>query len=149
MRLFPKSAEVSRVKARRGVHCVVAVIVSLVLTAPAIAERVEPTKAFDLVADGAVLLDVRSESEHASAHLPGSQHIPHTEIGMRIEDVGASPETPIVVYCRSGRRAAQAIETLKERGFLKIYNAGGFEDLLSTWCSRSEKPSPPCAMLSQ
>lgn len=126
-----------------------AVMCSLVLTTPVLAERVEPERAFDLVKGGALLLDVRSESEYASAHVPGSKLIPHTELSSRVQELGATPETPIVVYCRSGRRAEAAIKTLREKGFLNLYNAGGVADLLPAWRTGSEKETQGNAEIKQ
>jgi hypothetical protein len=36
---------------------------------------------------------------------------------------------PIVIYCKSGRRAARATEFLKSQGYDHVMNAGGLEDL--------------------
>lgn len=41
----------------------------------------------------------------------------------------SSVVAPIVVYCRSGRRASKAEETLKSKGYKTVLNAGGFDDL--------------------
>jgi phage shock protein E len=38
---------------------------------------------------------------------------------------------PVVVYCRSGRRAARAEKTLKDMGYKTVMNAGAKEDLAS------------------
>ena len=38
-------------------------------------------------------------------------------------------EAPIIVYCKSGRRASRAEEVLKKQGYETVLNAGGFEDL--------------------
>ncbi|CAB9501251.1 phage shock protein E [Seminavis robusta] len=39
-------------------------------------------------------------------------------------------ETPVVIYCRSGRRAVKAQEILEQSGFTKVMNAGGYDDLM-------------------
>ena len=38
---------------------------------------------------------------------------------------------PVIVFCRSGRRAGKAKETLEQLGYTKVLNAGGLEDLVS------------------
>ena len=43
----------------------------------------------------------------------------------------------IIVYCRSGGRAARAADYLKEAGFTKVYNAGG----MLTWTGTTVPPS--------
>jgi phage shock protein E len=35
----------------------------------------------------------------------------------------------VIVYCKSGRRAAKAVEVLKGHGYTHVYNAGGIADL--------------------
>lgn len=36
---------------------------------------------------------------------------------------------PVVIHCKSGRRAAKAEEVLKQKGYTKVYNAGGLVDM--------------------
>ena len=40
-------------------------------------------------------------------------------------------EAPIIVYCKSGRRASKAKEILEGKGYKKVLNAGGYDDLLA------------------
>lgn len=40
-----------------------------------------------------------------------------------------SYDAPVIVFCRSGRRAVKAKEALEKMGCTQVYNAGGFEDL--------------------
>jgi phage shock protein E len=66
------------------------------------------------VAEGAVLLDVRSPEEFASGHVGGAKNIPVHELAGRVgELVGAHG---IVVYCRSGARSAAAAQLLRKLG---------------------------------
>jgi rhodanese-related sulfurtransferase len=70
------------------------------------AHHVSGREARALVADGAVLLDVRSEFEYAANHLDGAINIPVDELSARMSEL--PPETPVVVYCLSGHRSAEA-----------------------------------------
>lgn len=92
----------------------------------------DPALAHRLVEQGALLLDVRTESEFAEQHLPSAHNIPHTEVPARVDEierlVGGDRSTPIVVYCRSGRRSALAKEALSQRGFSQVTNLGGIGD---------------------
>ena len=36
----------------------------------------------------------------------------------------------IVVYCRPGRRAAKAKQTLVDKGYTHVLNAGGYSDVM-------------------
>ena len=73
---------------------------------------------------GAVLLDVRTEEEYRSGHIPGSVLLPLQSLN-RVDTVAAGKQTPLFVYCRSGARSGRAVEALKKRGYEKAVNIGG------------------------
>ena len=74
--------------------------------------------------DGAAVLDVRREAEHASGHAPGSANVAHTRLAGRMDDV---PEgTPLYVHCQSGARAAVASAFLARKGRDVRYVNDGF-----------------------
>ena len=75
-----------------------------------------------------VLLDVRSAEEYASGHLKGAVNIPHDRILELIGTAATDKSTPIILYCRSGRRADTALNALKSAGYEDIVNYGGLED---------------------
>ena len=76
-----------------------------------------------------VWLDVRSHEEFASGHLPGAINIPHTEIAAGIAELKLDKNTPIAIYCKSGRRAGLALEVLQQQGYTNLTNKGGYEQL--------------------
>ncbi|MBI5242153.1 MAG: hypothetical protein HY922_00550 [Elusimicrobia bacterium] len=69
------------------------------------------------------LLDVREPCEHARSSLPGSKLIPLAELPGRFGEL--RPLDEIVVFCRSGRRSAEAVKILKGKGFAKSFNLAG------------------------
>lgn len=75
-----------------------------------------------------VLIDVRSADEYASGHLRGAVNIPHDRITEEIGSVAADKSTPVILYCRSGRRAETALNALKAAGYENVSNYGGLED---------------------
>lgn len=81
-----------------------------------------------LRSQGAVLLDVRSVAEYATAHAPGSLNIPLHELGSRLGEV--TRDVPVVVCCASGTRSAMAAALLKRNGYPSVYNGGGWRTLL-------------------
>ncbi len=81
-----------------------------------------------LVAAGAVLLDVRTPAEYAEKHIDGAVNIPVQELASRLDEVGPR-ERPVVVYCRSGHRAAKAAAMLREAGFTQVHDLGA----MSRW----------------
>ena len=76
-----------------------------------------------LVEAGARLVDVRSQEEFDSSHLPGAINIPVSELDRRLGELGPKDQ-PIVVYCRSGARSGSAARTLKGAGFQAVHNLG-------------------------
>jgi phage shock protein E len=80
----------------------------------------------ELPAD-AVWIDVRTADEFASGHLEGAHNIPYEGIEAGVAALGLEPDTPIYLYCRSGRRSGIATETLSAKGFNSLTNAGGLE----------------------
>ena len=76
----------------------------------------------------AVLLDVRSAEEYASGYLQGALNIPHDQIGAEIAAVAPDKSARIILYCRSGRRANTALETMRAMGYVNVSNYGGLED---------------------
>jgi phage shock protein E len=85
--------------------------------------------AMQAVADGALLVDVRSAAEFAGGHLEGAINIPHPQIVEGLAGLGADPAAPVVLYCRSGNRSGIATTSLRNAGYGNVTNAGAFEML--------------------
>ena len=69
-------------------------------------------------------LDVRTESEYASGHIPNSIHIPLQEIQGRILELENIKDKNIIVYCRSGARSSMASKSLLKNGY-NVFNLTG------------------------
>ena len=76
-----------------------------------------------------VLIDVRSAPEYAEGALPGALRIETAELAQRITQVAPNKDTPIALYCRSGRRSSAAQDLLRELGYTQVINAGAYEQL--------------------
>jgi rhodanese-related sulfurtransferase len=74
-----------------------------------------------LVAGGVRVVDVRTPAEFADGHVPGAINIPFDEIGRRAAEIGPKG-TPVLLYCRSGRRSGIAADTLRGLGFDRLYD---------------------------
>lgn len=72
--------------------------------------------------DKIIVLDVRTKGEYESGHIKGAVNISHRQLKERIDELEEYKDTPIIIYCRSGRRSGIAVEILKEEKFLKIYH---------------------------
>lgn len=71
-----------------------------------------------------IILDVRTQSEYESGHIPGAVNISHDLINAE-NTADFDHDQMILVYCRSGNRSAKASETLTELGFTNVYDFGG------------------------
>jgi rhodanese-related sulfurtransferase len=79
-----------------------------------------------LVGAGVKVVDVRTPAEFAAGHVPGAVNIPYDELARRAGEIGA-PSTPVLLYCRSGRRSAIATDTLRGLGFVEIYDLRAYD----------------------
>ena len=75
------------------------------------------------------LIDVRETFEYEIARIDGARLIPLGEIAERADELPR--DRPIVVHCHSGRRSAEAVRLLQQRGFGNIYNLEGGIDAWS------------------
>lgn len=78
-------------------------------------------RAAALAEGGALLLDVREDSEWEAGHAPGAVHRPLSRL--TLEDVPT--ERPIVAVCRVGGRSGQLTAMLAPRGVEIVNMAGG------------------------
>ena len=79
------------------------------------------------------LIDVRTPAEFSEGHLQGALNIEYQNILNGAEALNISRDADSIrVYCRSGRRAGIALETLRQAGFKNVENLGGFEELSKT-----------------
>ncbi len=72
---------------------------------------------------GMMLLDVRTNKEHEGGHIPGSVHVPFSDIGDKMKKIKKDKE--LVVYCQSGNRSIWAIKRLMGMGYKNLVNLKG------------------------
>ena len=78
--------------------------------------------------DNAVLLDVRQADEFNAGHIDGAVLVPHDMIAEKVGAVVLNKNTPVYVYCRSGRRSAIAVEAMKKLGYTNLTDLGGMDE---------------------
>ena len=66
---------------------------------------------------GYIFIDVRTEKEFKKGHLPGAINIPRGKLEFVVEKKIPDYKAKIVVYCKSGGRAALALCTLRDMGY--------------------------------
>lgn len=72
-----------------------------------------------------LLVDVRSEIEHAGGHIPGSLLIPVDELRDRLGEL--DPAKEIWVYCQVGLRGYTASRILQQKGYRVRNLTGGYK----------------------
>lgn len=77
---------------------------------------------------GYVILDVRTNEEFTSGHIPNAILIPDYEISQRAESELPDKSQLILVYCRSGNRSKNAASQLVSLGYTNIKEFGGIID---------------------
>jgi len=71
------------------------------------------------------LVDVREPAEHAEYNIGGTL-IPLGKVQiMQIDEIEDLRNEEVIVYCRSGRRSANAAMILEQLGFSNVYNLDG------------------------
>jgi rhodanese-related sulfurtransferase len=106
----------------------VAICVVAAGCAPADESQIEEISQQELrsnLPEGALILDVRTQGEFDAGHVPGAMNISHDELATRLSELDSSKNRPIVVYCRSGKRAAMASSVLLEAGYLNLLHLEG------------------------
>ena len=75
-----------------------------------------------------IIIDVRGKDEYEKGHIKDSILIPLDTLENTIEDIVKNKDSQILVYCRSGRRSAEASKIIKSLGYNNIYDFGGIID---------------------
>jgi rhodanese-related sulfurtransferase len=78
----------------------------------------------ELIANGAILIDVRTPAEYSGGKPKNSQNIPLDKIDGKIEKI-KKLKKPIILCCASGMRSGRATSILKSNG-IEAYNGGGW-----------------------
>jgi len=73
------------------------------------------------------VIDVRTEAEYRSGHIPGSISVPLGRIEL-VKVLFPARSTRLLAYCRSGARSAQAVFQLHQMGYANVENLGGLND---------------------
>ena len=74
------------------------------------------------------IIDVRTQEEFEMEHYPGATLIPLHTIPTAVEKI-KEMKKPLLIYCRSGNRSAQAVAFLRQHGVEEVFDGGGLFDL--------------------
>ncbi len=81
----------------------------------------------ELIASGAIVVDVRTPSEYKDGHVKGSINIPLQTLNANLNKL--KKDQVIITCCRSGSRSGMAKRMLKANGFEKVHNGGPWTNL--------------------
>ena len=96
----------------------------------------------ELIADtNVVVLDVRTEAEHAEGFIPGTHYNIDVleEAFTKIATETLPKDKPIALYCRSGNRSKSAARILAENGYQVVELGTGFRG----WQSAGKEIAKP------
>jgi rhodanese-related sulfurtransferase len=81
----------------------------------------------ELMASGAVIVDVRTPAEYKDGHLKGAINLPLQTLGNNLNKL--KKDQVIITCCRSGSRSGMAKRMLKANGFEQVHNGGPWTSL--------------------
>lgn len=85
----------------------------------------------NLLKEGAILIDVRTEEEYKENHIDKAINISNTEISEKIEEKVPDKNKKIIVYCQSGIRSNNAATALITMGYTQVYDLGSINNCKS------------------
>jgi rhodanese-related sulfurtransferase len=107
----------------------------LIDAANAVVPKISGQEAQQMVANGALLVDIRDSAELAqTGKAAGALHIPRGSLEFKADlsapsaDKNFAHDKPVILHCASGGRAALAGKLLKDMGYQKVFNLGGLKD---------------------
>ena len=87
-------------------------------------------------ASGALVVDVREESEYAEGHIPGAVNIPIRTLTQNLDKIPTDRQ--VYIYCKSGFRAAQSLSAL---GLVGYDNVLSYKPGWDGWTEAGEEVS--------
>jgi thioredoxin 1 len=72
-----------------------------------------------------VLLDVRTPEEYQTGHIKNAIDLDYRNATFSDQIRKLDPSKTYLIYCRSGRRSASTIDSLKKLGFTQLYDLKG------------------------
>lgn len=89
-------------------------------------KEVLPEDVDDVLAKGAIILDIRDKEEHDADHIEGSLNISRGKLEMLVESMIPDLDTSIICYCNAFNRGALSADTLRSLGYSNVrFLAGG------------------------
>jgi phage shock protein E len=87
-------------------------------------------KCWQLIEQGATVIDVRSPQEFAGGHLANAINVPLDTLAAWVAHID-NPQQVCLLYCGVGIRAQKGCDILTASGLTSVVNAGALKDLLA------------------
>ena len=75
--------------------------------------------------NGAVLIDVREDSEYEAGHAAGARHMGRGIIERDIVQTFPDKDAELVLYCGGGYRSALSADMLQKMGYTNVWSMDG------------------------
>lgn len=122
----------------------VAVVVGVIAltTAPAaVNKNIGNDELTQLQAAGATLVDVRTPQEFETGRIPLALNVPLEQLAAT--SANWNKDKPVIVYCATGGRSAEAAAQLAAAGFRAVYN---LEKGIAAWTGNIENGPAPAEL---
>jgi rhodanese-related sulfurtransferase len=101
-----------------------ALVFGITIGVTACAPATEPVA----LAEGTIVIDVRTPAEFATGHLEGALNIDVQSPDFAAQINELDPDATYFIYCRSGNRSGQAIAQMSNMGFANMSNGGSVQE---------------------
>jgi len=81
----------------------------------------------ELMANGAIVVDVRTPAEFKDGHINGALNLPLQTLSSNLNKL--KKDQVIITCCRSGSRSGMARRQLQAAGYTQVYNGGAWSNL--------------------
>ena len=87
-----------------------------------------------------LIVDVRTLKEYNESHIPAAINIPNEMIRETVQIKKLPDKNQLIfVYCRSGRRSAEAAQKLVRMGYTNVVDFGGLLDWTGALESKNQE----------
>ena len=125
-------------------------LAALISCASAQAGVIDVNRAVDEVNDGALILDLRNNSDFAAGNLHNSLQVDLTledgtgisaqGLAYQLRQVVVDPSATLVIYSDTDQHALEAQDTLIKHGYFGVVNGGNYEALRDALFDHVSKP---------
>ncbi len=108
---------------------IIAIVIGVVFVALFVLKRmslVSAEVARKYLAEGALVIDVRSPEEFRSGHVANAVNIPLGELSERLPRCLKDKSQVLLLHCLSGGRSGIAKRQLKGMGYTSVFNLGSY-----------------------